>query len=120
MQILDVCTQVLPKYWDVKELVLFLSQPVLDPSVALGLYVKIGPTGEWLYRGCVHMSQPSELLPLQVCLHGWRGKWLGNVYAEHPQAQLQCGIFIKREQLSLGVSCCSIVLLLLKMQLACC
>eukprot|EP00983_Pelagomonas_calceolata_P072100 1151550-Pelagomonas_calceolata.AAC.1 len=43
--------QVLPTYWELKELTLFLTQPnILDPSLALGLYLKIGNSNEWLYR----------------------------------------------------------------------
>ncbi|KAF5828444.1 hypothetical protein DUNSADRAFT_17594 [Dunaliella salina] len=64
--VLDVCTQVLPTYWELKELTLFLTQPnILDPSLALGLYLKIGNSNEWLYRGCVHQGHPAELVPLQ-------------------------------------------------------
>ena len=37
----------------------------LDPSAAVGLYVKLGG-GEWLYRGCVHNGHPTEVMPLQV------------------------------------------------------
>ncbi len=37
----------------------------LDPSAALGLYLKVGPAGEWQYRGCVHHGHPSEVMPLQ-------------------------------------------------------
>lgn len=64
--VLDVCSLVKPNYWDVKEVVLFLTAPnTLDPNLALGLYVKCGAS-EWLYRGCVSNGQPSEVMPLQV------------------------------------------------------
>eukprot|EP00798_Chlamydomonas_sp_ICE-L_P010476 gene10476-8439_t len=60
-----VCSSVLPNYWDLKEVSLFLTGPnSLDPNVALGLYVKVGPS-DWLYRGCVHNAHPSEVMPLQ-------------------------------------------------------
>ena len=49
-----------------QEVSLFLMQPqTLDPSAAVGLYVKLG-AGEWLYRGCVHNGHPTEVMPLQV------------------------------------------------------
>mmetsp|Transcript_9014 Transcript_9014/g.19382 ORF Transcript_9014/g.19382 Transcript_9014/m.19382 type:complete len:193 (+) Transcript_9014:81-659(+) len=63
--VLDVCTTVIPNFWDLKEVSLFLTQPnSLEPSAALGLYIKVGPA-EWLYRGCVHNGHPSEVMPLQ-------------------------------------------------------
>lgn len=66
MQVLDVCTLVKPQYWELKEVALFLNAPgSLDPSMALGLYVKSG-NSEWLYRGAVHNAHPSEVMPLQV------------------------------------------------------
>lgn len=65
-QVLDVCTTVTPNYMDLKEVVLFMFTPnSLDPSAALGLYVKAG-SSEWLYRGAVHNGHPSEVMPLQV------------------------------------------------------
>lgn len=52
------------------QVALFLTAPnTLDPSLALGLYVKCG-TSEWLYRGCVHSGHPSEVMPLQVGAKG--------------------------------------------------
>eukprot|EP00877_Chromochloris_zofingiensis_P014709 jgi/Chrzof1/9492/Cz04g05060.t1 len=64
-QVLDVCTTVTPNYMDLKEVVLFMFTPnSLDPSAALGLYVKAG-SSEWLYRGAVHNGHPSEVMPLQ-------------------------------------------------------
>lgn len=49
--VLDVCTTVQPNYWDLKEISMFLMQPnSLDPSAALGCYVKVGAS-EWLFRG---------------------------------------------------------------------
>lgn len=66
LQVLDVCTMVKPQCWELKEVALFLNTPnSLDPSMALGLYVKAGES-EWLYRGCVHNGHPSEVMPLQV------------------------------------------------------
>ena len=41
----------------------------LDPSAALGLYLKLG-NGEWLYRGCIHNGHPTEVMPLQVGKEG--------------------------------------------------
>jgi hypothetical protein len=65
-QVLDVCMTVQPNYWDLKEISLFLMAPnSLDPSMGLGLYLKIGAS-EWLYRGCVHNAHPTEVMPLQV------------------------------------------------------
>ena len=62
--VLDVVTTITPQFWDLKEVALFLTAPnVLDPNLALGLYVKVG-NGEWEYRGCVHNSHPSEAMPL--------------------------------------------------------
>mmetsp|Transcript_28086 Transcript_28086/g.83221 ORF Transcript_28086/g.83221 Transcript_28086/m.83221 type:complete len:197 (-) Transcript_28086:408-998(-) len=63
--VLDVCVAVQPNYWDLKEVSLFLMQPnSLDPTAALGLYLKVGPS-EWLYRGCSHNGHPNEVMPLQ-------------------------------------------------------
>lgn len=63
--VLDVCTSVLPNFWDLKEVALFLLQPnSLEPSAALGLYVKCGGA-DWDYRGCVHNGHPSDVMPLQ-------------------------------------------------------
>ena len=65
-QVLDVCVSVLPSYWDLKEVSLFLMAPNrLDSAAALGLYVKVGPS-DWLYRGCVHNGHPTEVMPLQA------------------------------------------------------
>ena len=47
----------------------------LDPSAALGLYLKLGD-GDWLYRGCIHNGHPTEVMPLQV---GGEGSNLFNV-----------------------------------------
>ena len=48
------------------QVALFLTAPgTLDPSLALGLYVKCGAS-DWLYRGAVHTGHPSEVMPLQV------------------------------------------------------
>ena len=64
--VLDVCTSVKPAYWELKEVALFLQAPnSLDPSLALGLYVKSGGS-DWQYRGAVHNGHPSEVMPLQV------------------------------------------------------
>lgn len=69
---LDVCTAVLPTFWDLKEVALFLLQPnSLDATAALGLYVKCAAS-EWIYRGCVHNGHPSEVMPLQA--RGRRGR----------------------------------------------
>ena len=66
-QVLDVVSAVSPEYWELKEVSLFLTQPnTLDSNAALGLYIKAW-SSEWLYRGCVHNSHPSEVMPLQVC-----------------------------------------------------
>ncbi|KAJ9514085.1 hypothetical protein QJQ45_002197 [Haematococcus lacustris] len=65
-QLLDVCTSVSPEYWNLKEVALFLTAPnVLDPALAVGLYVRTGAS-EWVYRGCCHAGHPSEVMPLQV------------------------------------------------------
>lgn len=62
--VLDVVSSITPRFWDLKEVALFLTAPnVLDSHLALGLYVKVG-NGEWQYRGCVHNSHPSEAMPL--------------------------------------------------------
>ena len=56
------CVQQVPPPY----LSLFLMQPKsLDPSAALGLYLKLG-SGDWLYRGCIHNGHPTEVMPLQV------------------------------------------------------
>ncbi|KAL6750646.1 hypothetical protein V8C86DRAFT_2798491 [Haematococcus lacustris] len=63
--LLDVCTSVSPEYWNLKEVALFLTAPnVLDPALAVGLYVRTGAS-EWVYRGCCHAGHPSEVMPLQ-------------------------------------------------------
>lgn len=64
--VLDVCNTVKHAYWELKEVALFLQVPnSLDPSLALGLYVKSGDS-DWQYRGAVHNGHPSEVMPLQV------------------------------------------------------
>jgi len=51
-QVLDVCSLVKPQYWELKEVALYLASPnALDPSLALGLYVK-SAASDWQYRGC--------------------------------------------------------------------
>lgn len=63
--VLDVGSLVKQEHEDLKEVALFLLAPGgLDPSLALGLYVKCG-SSDWLYRGCVHAGHPSEVMPLQ-------------------------------------------------------
>lgn len=63
---LDVATTVRPDFWELKEVVLLLTAPTsLDPSLALGLYVRCASADGWNYRGCVHAGHPSEVMPLQ-------------------------------------------------------
>ncbi|WIA11762.1 hypothetical protein OEZ85_011856 [Tetradesmus obliquus] len=63
--VLDVCSLVKPQYWELKEVCLFLTAPdTLDPSLALGLYLKSG-SGDWVYMGCCHSTHPSEVMPLR-------------------------------------------------------
>lgn len=68
------------------QVALFLTAPgTLDPSLALGLYVKCG-TSDWLYRGCVHNGHPSEVMPLQVCRHETACKTM--LHTAHQRAAL--------------------------------
>jgi hypothetical protein len=68
--VLDVCATVRPDYAALRDVALFLTAPI-DPSLALGLYVRAGgPDGAWLYRGCVHNGRPSDVVPLAWPLDG--------------------------------------------------
>jgi hypothetical protein len=62
--VIDVVTMVKPQFWELKEVVLFLTAPnSMDAAMGLGLYIKLGD-GEWQYRGAVHAGHPSEAMPL--------------------------------------------------------
>ncbi|CAD7696175.1 unnamed protein product [Ostreobium quekettii] len=63
--VLDVGSKITQQISDLKDVSLFLAQPnVLEPHLALGLYVKAG-SSDWLYRGFVSSAHPSEVMPLQ-------------------------------------------------------
>ncbi|KAK9842081.1 hypothetical protein WJX81_007612 [Elliptochloris bilobata] len=47
-----------------KEVAVFLTQPLPDAASALGVYVSVGGV-EWHFRGYVANSHPSEVMPLQ-------------------------------------------------------
>mgnify|MGYP001807462531 CR=1 FL=1 len=81
------------------QVALFLTAPgTLDPSLALGLYVKCG-TSDWLYRGCVHNGHPSEVMPLQV----WMYQPAGSMIQDMAHQQLRLGHY----HLSVQLSSCS-------------
>lgn len=87
--VLDVCSLVRQQYWEVKEVALFLTAPnSLDPSLALGLYVKCGAS-DWMYRGCVHSGHPSDVMPLQ-----WPAQEGGHVVPPAP-GYIQLGVSIE-------------------------
>lgn len=61
--VLDVGGKINVDFQSLKEVALFLQQP-LAAGIALGLYVQLGGAG-WSYRGFVSNDHPSDVLPLQ-------------------------------------------------------
>jgi hypothetical protein len=63
--LLDVTSTVSQQHSDLKEIAFFLTAPnSLPPDAALALYVSVGGTNDYAFRGYLSNSQPSEVLPL--------------------------------------------------------
>jgi protein Hikeshi len=63
--LMDVGSLAGTAWQDLKEVALFLARPdALPPGAALALYVSVGNSTAWAFRGFLSQAHPSDVLPL--------------------------------------------------------